>query len=421
MNLEKMLNTIRDNASQEYQDRVPEATRTNIGDVGAVLLEDLDLANEFTSALMNKVAFTFVHNKIFKNPLSVLKRGVKPLGDSVEEVFVNYAKAEAFDPEGTDLLGRKLPDVKAIYHTMNRQDKYKVTISMEQLAKAFRSYGDLRNFYNKILNTLYNGDNFDEFILFKRLLTNSIDMNYVKTIEVADPCTSKENATAFIKAIKTISGGMCFPSKEYNGYLNAQSKDTKAITTFTDVPDQLIIIDNATDVAIDVDVLANAFNLSKQEFLARKIKIDAFPNPSIRAMIIDKDFTQIYDDLYQMRRFENGEGLYENYILHHWQTISASCLVNAVGFIVPSDIDNDGTVEEFTITKTLKEGVTLTNTKTKVSEGTSFSTKFKGLAEGDVVTVTMGGTDVTDTNFDGEKISINSVTGDIVITVTDEE
>lgn len=337
MNLELMLNTIRANASQEYQDRIPEATQTNLSEVGAALLEDLNLANEFTSALMNKVAFTKVHDRIFKNPLSVLKKGSKPLADTVEEVFVNYAKAETFDPNGTDLLARKLPDVKSIYHTMNRQDKYKVTISMEQLAKAFRSYGDLRNFYNNILNSLYNGDNYDEFVLFKNLLTNAITKNYVKTIEVADPCTSKENATEFIKAIKTISGGMTFPSKEYNGYLTAQAKDKTPITTFTEVPDQLIIIDNATDVAIDVDVLANAFNLSKQEFLARKIKIDAFPDANLRAMVIDKDFTQIYDDLYQMRRFENAEGLYENYILHHWQTISASCLVNAVGFKVAGE------------------------------------------------------------------------------------
>lgn len=334
MNLQEMLNTIRDNASSEYQARVPEATQTNLADIGSALLGDVDLANEFTSALMNKVAFTYVHNKIFKNPLAILKKGTKPLGDSVEEIFVNYAKAETFDPEGKDLLSRKLPDVKAIYHTENRKDKYKVTISMEQLAKAFRSYGDLRVFYNNIINSLYNGDNFDEFIIFKKLLTESITKKYVKTIDVADPTTSKENATDFIKAIKTISGAMEYPSSQYNGYTDAQSTDTKAVTTFTSVPDQLIIIDNATDVAIDVDVLANAFNLSKQEFLARKIKIDAFPDANMRAMVIDKDFTQIYDDLYQMRRFENGEGLYENYILHHWQTISASCLVNAVAFKV---------------------------------------------------------------------------------------
>lgn len=336
MNLELMLNTIRSNASAEYQDRIPEATQSNLSEVGAALLEDVNLANEFTSALMNKVAFTFVHEKIFKNPLSILKKGSKPLADTIEEVFVNYAKAESFDPEGTDLLKRQLPDVKSVYHQMNRKDKYKATISMEMLSKAFRSYGDLRNFYNNIINSLYNGDENDEFILFKNLLTEAIGKKYMKTINLdGDPCTSKENATSFIKAIKTISGGMEFPSEAYNGYLDAQSKDNIGVRTFTKVPDQLIIIDNATDVAIDVDVLANAFNLSKQDFLARKIKIDAFPDAKIRAMIIDKDFTQIYDDLYQLRRFENAEGLYENYILHHWQTIDASPLVNAVAFVVP--------------------------------------------------------------------------------------
>lgn len=336
MNLQEMLNTIRDNASLEYQERIPEATQTNLSEIGAALIEDVNLTNEFTSALMNKVAFQFVHDKIWKNKLGILKKGTKPLADTVEEIFVNYAKAEEFDAEGNSLLNRKLPDVKTIYHQMNRKNKYKVTISTEMLAKAFRSYGDLRNFYNVVINSLYNGDNKDEFILFKKLLSDSITKKYAKVIELdGDPCTSKENATSFIKAVKTISGGMEFPSEEYNGYVDAQTKDKVPVMTFTEVPDQLIIIDNATDVAIDVDVLANAFNLSKQEFLARKIKIDAFPDKSIRAMIIDKDFTQIYDDLYQMRRFENGEGLYENYILHHWQTIDASCLVNAVAFVVP--------------------------------------------------------------------------------------
>lgn len=332
MNLELMLNTIRSNASAEYQSRVPEATKTNLADVGGALIADVNLANEFTSALMNKVAFTFVHNKIFNNPLSMLKKGSKPLADKVEEIFVNYAKAETFDPEGIDLLKRNLPDVKAIYHEMNRKDKYKVSISTEMLAKAFRSYGDLQNLYNLIISSLYNGDNYDEFILFKKLLADAIDKKYMKSIVVEDPTVSAENATKFIKAIKTISSGMVFPSKEYNGYLDTQETDTEPVITFTEIPDQIIVIDNATNVAIDVDVLANAFNLSKQEFLARKVVVDAFPDAKIRAMVIDKDFTQIYDDLYQLRRFENAEGLYENYILHHWQTISASPLVNAVAF-----------------------------------------------------------------------------------------
>lgn len=332
MDMTTLLNFIRQNASADYQERIPEATKENLQEIGDIILSDVDLTNDFTSALMNKFAFTFAHNKVFKNPLAMLKKGKKPMGNTVEEIFVNFAKGEEFDPEGKSLLNRKLPDVKTIYHTRNRRNKYTVTIGVDQLRAAFRSYADLEMFVNRILGSLYNGDENDEFILFKQLLTNAIEQKYVKTVNVEDPCTSAENAKAFVKALKTVSANMEYPSTAYNGYADAQDTDTIPVRTFCKIPDQLIVIDTATDVAIDVDVLASAFNLTKQEFLARKVKIDAFPDPTIRAMVIDKDFTQIYDDLYQMKRFENGEGLYTNYFLHHWQTISASCLVNAVAF-----------------------------------------------------------------------------------------
>lgn len=334
--LSTLLNTIRDNASEAYQDRVPTATQTNLSEIGGVLLADVDLANEFTSALMNKIALTVVHSKIFKNPLAMLKKGTKPLGDSVEEIFVNYAKADAFDPAGSTLLNRKLPDVKSIYHTMNRQDKYKVTISYEMLSKAFRDYGTFNGFISSITNSLYNGANLDEFVLFKELIGKAFDDGTMVKVEIPDPNTSATNATSFIKAIKTVSGDMKFPKDTYNGYLTAQSTDTVPVVTFTPTEDQLIVIDNATNVSCDVDVLAKAFNLDRMQFLAQTIVIDAFPDPSIRAAIIDRDWSQIYDDLFTMRTFKNGEGLYDSYILHVWQTLSYSALCNAVAFYVPA-------------------------------------------------------------------------------------
>ena len=59
MDFQELLNTIRDHASTEYQNRIPEATQTNLSEIGGVLLSDVNLANEFTNALMNKVAFLY--------------------------------------------------------------------------------------------------------------------------------------------------------------------------------------------------------------------------------------------------------------------------------------------------------------------------------------------------------------------------
>lgn len=327
-----MLNTIKSNASAVYQERIPTATQSNLTDIGGQLLADVDLMNEFTSALVNKVAFTIVHSKIWNNPLAILKKGTKPLGDSVEEIFVNYAKADVYDPAGIDLLGRKLPDVKAVYHTMNRQDKYKVSFSYEQLQKAFTSYDKLNSLLSGITSSLYNGANLDEFVLIKQMFKKAIDKGTIVTINCDDPNASDTNATSFIKTVKTISGGMRFPSSAYNGYLNAQTTDTKPILTFTDLEDQYLVIDNATNVTLDVDVLAKAFNVDRVTFLSKLIVIDAFPDPTIHSVLIDKNWCQIYDDLFTMRTFVNGEGLYNSYILHVWQTISCSPLVNAVGF-----------------------------------------------------------------------------------------
>lgn len=335
----EMLNTIRANASTNYNTRVPEATKDNLSETKAALLGDVELANEFMGMLMNKVAFTLVHNKLFKNPLAILKKGSKPLGDSVEEIFINYAKASAYDAEGSDLLSRKLPDVKAVYHTMNRKDKYKVTVTYEMLSKAFNSYGALNNFVSGIVNSLYNGANLDEFTLMKRLITDAVVKAFCWSEDLDDEVsTSAEGATKFIKAVKLVSTNMQFPSSKYNGYLYCQETDTVPVTTFTALEDQYIIMDSATAVAIDVDVLANAFNMSKMDFLARRIVVDSFMTDSIAvdglpiAIIMDKDFIQVYDDMIKMTTFKNPEGLYDNYYLHVWQTMAVSPLVNAVAF-----------------------------------------------------------------------------------------
>lgn len=422
MDLQNLLNTIRDNASNTYQERIPEATRDNIESIQEVMADPNNavVVNEFMKTLLNMVIKVVIHNKLFSDPLKTLKRGKKPLGDTVEEVYANFIKAKQYDESGAELLARELPDVKAIYHRMNRQDKYKVTVSPEQLSKAFTSYEKLGAFIQSIINSLYNSSEFDEFVLMKQLIKQALDNNALKVMNIADPTLGETQAKSFIKAVKTVSGQMVFPSTDYNSYLDVQDTDTKPLYTFSKKSEQVLILDVATDVSVNVDVLATVFNMSVAEFNeTRKIVIDAFPDPSIRAALVDEQFFQVWDDLVTFREFYNGEGLYTNYYLHVWQTLAYSVLVNGVVFKVASDSDQDGTVEEFDVTYTLKTGVTSSNKRKTVSEGSSYSTTLKGVEENDTVTVTMDSTDITSEVYDSEtgRIIIDTVTDDITITV----
>lgn len=332
-----ILNTIRDNASSAYTSRVPEATKANIEAIQTAIVgdDDVAVANEFCSLLMNKVVKAVFHHKMFSNPLKVLKKGKKPLGDGIEEIYANFLKGEAYDPTGANLLNRTLPDVKVVYHRMNRQDQYPVTISRQALTKAFKSYENLETFMNGIIQSVYNSAELDEFIIMKKLLAKAIEDGAVKTVTVSDPSSSQANATKFVKEVKKVSNLMQFPSDQFNGYLGVQEVDTKPITTFAKHSEQVLILDTSTDVDIAIDVLAAAFNMSVAEFNeCKKIIIDVFPDAKIRAMLVDEAFMQIYDDLYTITNFHNPKGLYDNYYLHVWQTMAYSPLVNAVAFVV---------------------------------------------------------------------------------------
>ena len=421
----EILNTIRDNASQAYQDRVPVATRNNIEEVGEAItdLNNAVVYNEFVDTLANMIYAPMLIKKSWYNPLGKFKKGKKTFGDTVEEVYNNFIKAQTYDQTGAGLLTRKLPDTKVVFHRMNRQDSYVLTDSPESLAKAFKSYEGLAEYLENLFTTIRNSAELDEYILMRQLFEEAYNNNAMVVVSVADPQASEANAKAFIKTVKTVSGDMAFANSNNNAYLTAQSTDNKPIVTFSRKDEQILIVDNPTDVTCNIDVLASAFNKSVVEFNdTQKEVIDAFPVDGMIACLVDRNFFQVYDDLFTFREFENGLGLYRNHILHVWQTIGYSILCNAVAFVVGSDQNSDGDIaDEYSVTYTLKSGITSTNKRTKIVEGMSYKTTLKGetLAT-DTVAVTMGGVTITSSAYTASTgvVKIDKVTGDITITVS---
>ena len=333
-NMVNVLNTILSNASEQYQNRVPTATQNNITEVGSAIMSYSALENEFLSALVNKIAMTIVHNKTFRNPLAVLKKGNVPLGRNLEEIYTNPVTGTVYDATGADLLARSIPDTKAIYHSMNRQGKYKTTISKSQIIHAFTSYEALEKLLNSIVNSIYSGDNLDEFLLMKQLFATSIAGNKLKTVNV-DPVVDGSSAKSFVKSVRTISQAMQFPSSNYNSYYDInKDKDAKPVITWTPAESQVLILRNDVSVNVDVELLAQAFNVSYTDLQQRTLIVDSFgTDTKCGAVLCDAAFVQVYDNLTQMENFHNGEGLYDNFIYHHWQTYSMSLFANAIAFM----------------------------------------------------------------------------------------
>ena len=79
-----ILNTIRANASAEYQQYVPEVTKaTDIPKVGEVLYGYPAFANQFINALVNRIALVRVKSATFNNDYAELKKGYLEFGETV--------------------------------------------------------------------------------------------------------------------------------------------------------------------------------------------------------------------------------------------------------------------------------------------------------------------------------------------------
>lgn len=376
-----ILNSIRDNASYEYQERIPLATQENIVQIGNALQTYTPLYNEFAEALINKIGRTILESKMMNNRLARFKQGEILSEQDVEEIFIDMARSEgAYDPQGSNPLGRReLPNVYAIYHRMNRQDVYCVSIGEVDFVRVFRSPATLDSFIGRLINSLYSGDSYDEWQLMKNLLaTYGVETmayrltsdtsiiqgknyytqsgsfpNIVYTL-VANPvaaslstyyeqftipentgyaiynCTAMEDATTkqafareFVKTVRKAVQDMSFPSTEYNA---------AGVMTYSDPSEMVLLVNKDVLVEVDVEQLATAFHSSETDLkvVPTIIAMDDFGiMENTYAIICDKDFFRVWDTLLRTEPQRNAQGLFTNYFFHHWQIMSLSNFKNA--------------------------------------------------------------------------------------------
>lgn len=344
-----ILNTIRANASMEYQSAVPEISDVrDIPKVGEILYGYPNLANQFLSSLINRIASVRVKSAVFNNAYAELKKGYLEFGETVEEVFVQIAKAREFSPEKAESreLKRTIPDVRSAFHTMNWRVEYPVTIQNNDLRTAFLSENGVQDLIARIVDAIYTAAEYDEFLLFKYLIIKAV--SHGKMYPVAfDATDMAEGAVAFRGA----SNKLTFMSNAYNA---------SAVHTTTPKADQYIFMDADFNAAFDVNVLSAAFNMDKAEFIGKLKLIDDFTTfdndrfdvirancdmleevtsaeltlmADVKAILVDKEWFQVYDNLAQFDEKYVASGMYWNYFYHIWKTVSSSPFSNAIVFV----------------------------------------------------------------------------------------
>lgn len=328
----EMLNAIKAEATAEYQARVPDATASNLADVGNPIMEYTAVTNEFITALVNKIVATLVDRQMFTNPLSPLRRGPMPLGVDLEEVQSNPAQAEQYkgdEADMSDILKMHKPDTASVYHRLNRQDRYVVTINNEQLRQAFTAWGKMEDFIASLVDTLYNGNAIDEYKYTKQLVSSAITANKMNTVQVANP-VDYESGKRFMSTLRGLSAQFTFPGTLYNNYIKMGGTGNPRMT-FSPIDRQIIIISADVAATVGVEVLASVFNLDYAQYMARQVMVDSFnDNGNTLAVLADERTFLIMEQLRQFTTFYNAATLGWQYYYHAWDLFSMSPFYNAV-------------------------------------------------------------------------------------------
>ena len=156
---------------------------------------------------------------------------------------------------------------------------------------------------------------------------------------------------------------------------------------------------------------------------------------NVKGVLVDEDWFQVYDNLLEFDETRVGSGLYWNYWLHCWKTISYSPFANAIVFvdsaaitmpesitveITGKDISEVGTIFTLNVkddtTKLAPNSVNFVQTTELTKEGIAVQ-KYGAI----VIPSTKSKSEITlvadlhGTRYSGAPITSNSVVGDTVV------
>lgn len=319
----------------------------SLHNIGSVVMSYQPYRDAYVNALVNRIGLAIVTSKLWEDPWAIFNKGRLEFGETIEDIYVNIAKPHSYNPTEaeTKFMKREIPDVRAAFHNMNYQKFYKVTVQENDLRLSFLSWSGVTDIIARITDSLYTGMNYDMYIVRKYML-----------------CREILNGNMGAYPVYSGYSGLIEKARAYSskfGFLN-ESFNRAGVYNAVDRENQYIIIDTDTEAAVDVNVLASAFNMDRTEFLGHLKIVDSwtehdtdrlallFENDDsyvpftstditnlglVGGVLLDERWWFVYDKDQEMNQMFNGEGRYWQYWLHRWCIISVSPFHNCVAFV----------------------------------------------------------------------------------------
>lgn len=336
--------------------------------------------NDFTNALVNTIGMSFATDANMRDNWNVFEKGPIGPGATVQELYVRAQNGTPFfnanratnDEVLKAEFGANPATVYSAFYAINARTRYDVTISRENLALAFTSWEAMDAFIDKLRRTIIDGAKYDAFIMKKYLIYQLIKAKKAKKVKV-NTVTNAETASELMEKLRGTFLNLDYPSGNYNAAGVPMSTPSERLYT---------IVPNKVAAVADVRLFANAFNMDKAYYMGHQLGVNTFafteyeverlehlltgngpkgsgdtsvtvstggdetfvhviPNDpdleNVQAVLVDRDFFQVYTVLDTMTENELRATLNNKYFHHVWKIYAASPYQNCVVFTSAAD------------------------------------------------------------------------------------
>ena len=355
----------------------------SIAPIGKLIVSNERYKNAFLN-IVNVIGLTVINDKRWRSPWDEFtEKGTMTLGQTVREIYVDIANVydyNTYKNQPTHFLQNVVPNVYEYMHELNYEKFYKTTTSDEEIAMAFTTEGGLFSLINKVIASLYEGYEYDKYIVAKYLLCRRmLDGTMSVHTLTADTVRGK------VAEMKAISDKMTFRKPDYN---------PAGVRSFSRFEDQFFLVDTSFDGNMSVEVLATSYFRNDAMLRSNLAIIDGFNDhdtnrltellgnayedftsdeltalATVPAVIVDRDFFQVYNYYYDNRatEFFNPETLRTNHWLHTKKVVSSSPFAPAI--IFTSLTPNISSVTVSPSSATVEKGQNLQLSATVVNVG----------------------------------------------------
>lgn len=278
-----------------------------------------DIYNHFVDWLIKVPAFQYTRATSFENGLKSFIKKVS-YGATVIENQVGWVAEHNYDITDSKLLKQYYPDGLQAYHTQNRQGKYAISLSRDDLRTAFTDEYGLNSLAAQIMQAPINSDELSTYQYMKQLLAVYDNDSPIYTIHHDAEPKTVEDARLLLSEMVAWAQKIKYPSARYN----ATAKAGHAIATFENPENMVLMLTPELYGYYKVLGFGMLFNRDEAETPFRVVVMDEFPMPNVFAVLCSEDWFQVYDTEYGNYSFFDADTLTTQYRLHHWQILSTS-------------------------------------------------------------------------------------------------